>query len=121
MADSLAKYGIYIDDLCKIRVLEPEVANQTNKLKEECQNFVSSEFHGNCSDHTILRTRSFTVSARLSSSAKCLCELPHSTYLLIVLLFYEFDNCSAHPYRKQTRAHTCYSNYCHLHRLPPLE
>ncbi|XP_076232199.1 intraflagellar transport 20 [Calliopsis andreniformis] len=41
MADSLAKYGIYIDDLCKIRVLEPEVANQTNKLKEECQNFVS--------------------------------------------------------------------------------
>ncbi|KZC07194.1 PREDICTED: intraflagellar transport protein 20 homolog [Dufourea novaeangliae] len=42
MADSLAKYGIYIDDLSKIRVLEPEVANQTNKLKEECQNFVSN-------------------------------------------------------------------------------
>lgn len=45
MADPLAKYGIYIDDLSKIRVLEPEVANQTNKLKEECQNFVSSEFY----------------------------------------------------------------------------
>ncbi|RLU27649.1 hypothetical protein DMN91_001453 [Ooceraea biroi] len=41
MADSLAKYGLYIDDLSKIRVLEPEAANQTNKLKEECQNFVS--------------------------------------------------------------------------------
>ncbi|XP_006569307.1 intraflagellar transport protein 20 homolog isoform X2 [Apis dorsata] len=41
MADPLAKYGIYIDDLSKIRVLEPEVANQTNKLKEECKNFIS--------------------------------------------------------------------------------
>ncbi|XP_033336884.1 intraflagellar transport 20 [Megalopta genalis] len=49
MADSLAKYGIYIDDLSKIRVLEPEVANQTSKLKEECHNFVSKivEFQSN--------------------------------------------------------------------------
>ncbi|KAG7209100.1 hypothetical protein KM043_015246 [Ampulex compressa] len=49
MADSLAKYGIYIDDLCKIRVLEPEVAVQTDKLKEECQGFVSkiTEFQMN--------------------------------------------------------------------------
>lgn len=43
MADSLTKYGVYIDDLSKIRVLEPEAANQTNKLKEECQSFVSSK------------------------------------------------------------------------------
>ncbi|XP_003701633.1 intraflagellar transport 20 [Megachile rotundata] len=52
MADSLAKYGIYIDDLSKIRVLEPEVANQANKLKEECQNFVSriTEFQSNCNE-----------------------------------------------------------------------
>ncbi|KAF7388895.1 hypothetical protein HZH66_010032 [Vespula vulgaris] len=41
MADSLTKYGLYIDDLSKICILEPEVANQTNKLKEECQNFVT--------------------------------------------------------------------------------
>lgn len=49
MADPLAKYGIYIDDLNKIRVLEPEVANQTSKLKEECQNFISKivEFQTN--------------------------------------------------------------------------
>ncbi|CAD1479318.1 unnamed protein product [Heterotrigona itama] len=49
MADPLAKHGIYIDDLSKIRVLEPEVANQTNKLKEECQNFISKimEFQTN--------------------------------------------------------------------------
>ncbi|XP_017892099.1 intraflagellar transport protein 20 homolog [Ceratina calcarata] len=52
MADPLAKYGIYIDDLSKIRVLEPEVANQTNKLKEECQNFISkiTEFHTNAEE-----------------------------------------------------------------------
>lgn len=43
MADSLTKYGVYIDDLSKIRVLEPEAANQTVKLKEECQSFVSSK------------------------------------------------------------------------------
>ncbi|OAD52059.1 Intraflagellar transport protein 20 like protein [Eufriesea mexicana] len=49
MADPLAKYGIYIDDLSKIHVLEPDVANQTNKLKEECQNFISkiTEFQMN--------------------------------------------------------------------------
>jgi len=45
MADSLTKYGIYIDDFSKIRVLEPEAANQSNKLKDECQNFVSSKLH----------------------------------------------------------------------------
>ncbi|XP_076674820.1 intraflagellar transport 20 [Andrena cerasifolii] len=52
MADSLAKYGIYIDDLSKIRVLEPEVANQTNKLNEECQSFVSkiTEFQANADE-----------------------------------------------------------------------
>ncbi|XP_012256969.1 intraflagellar transport protein 20 homolog [Athalia rosae] len=52
MADSLAKYGLFIDDLSKIRVLEPEVSNQTNKLKEECHNFVSkiTEFQKSSDD-----------------------------------------------------------------------
>lgn len=44
MTDSLAKYGIFIDDLSKIRVLEPDVFNQTIKLKDECQNFVTSKY-----------------------------------------------------------------------------
>ncbi|XP_043505211.1 intraflagellar transport protein 20 homolog [Polistes fuscatus] len=50
MADSLTKYGLYIDDLSKICILEPEVANQTNKLKEECQNFITRivDFQKNC-------------------------------------------------------------------------
>ncbi|XP_058799077.1 intraflagellar transport protein 20 homolog isoform X2 [Phymastichus coffea] len=47
MADSLEKYGLHLDDLSKIRVLDPEVAHQTDKLREECQNFVAKigDFH----------------------------------------------------------------------------
>ncbi|XP_034935556.1 intraflagellar transport protein 20 homolog [Chelonus insularis] len=41
MADSLAKYGLYVDDLCKLRILEPEVTTQSEKLSVECQDFVS--------------------------------------------------------------------------------
>lgn len=55
MADSLVKYGVYIDDLSKIRVLEPETASQTNKLKDECESFVSSKlFTTRVSRHRIL-------------------------------------------------------------------
>lgn len=44
MADSLAKAGLYFDELSKIRVLEPEAAQETNKLKEECRDFVESKY-----------------------------------------------------------------------------
>ncbi|GLH00173.1 hypothetical protein R5R35_005956 [Gryllus longicercus] len=46
MAESLAKHGIYFDELNKIRVVETEVSQQTNELKEECKDFVEkiSEF-----------------------------------------------------------------------------
>ncbi|GFG29611.1 hypothetical protein Cfor_00672 [Coptotermes formosanus] len=40
MAGALAKAGLYFDELSKIRVLEPEVAHETNELKEECRDFV---------------------------------------------------------------------------------
>ncbi|XP_049792768.1 intraflagellar transport protein 20 homolog isoform X1 [Schistocerca nitens] len=40
MTEMLAKLGIYFDDLTKIRILEPEVAEQTNELNEECKTFV---------------------------------------------------------------------------------
>nr|KAG5700358.1 hypothetical protein BaRGS_029610 [Batillaria attramentaria] len=41
MADeALAKAGLHFDELNKIRVLEPEVAQQTRELKEECKDFV---------------------------------------------------------------------------------
>ncbi|XP_064612956.1 intraflagellar transport protein 20 homolog [Liolophura sinensis] len=41
MADeALARAGLHFDELNKIRVLEPEVAQQTGELKEECKEFV---------------------------------------------------------------------------------
>lgn len=38
----LSKYGLYFDELNKIRVLDPQVANKTSRLKEECKLFVES-------------------------------------------------------------------------------
>ena len=38
MADPNA--GIYFDEMSKVRVLEPEVSQQTEELKSECKNFV---------------------------------------------------------------------------------
>jgi hypothetical protein len=44
MAGALAKAGLYIDELSKVRVLEPEVAHETNELKEQCRDFVESNY-----------------------------------------------------------------------------
>ena len=41
--DTLADSGLHFDDLNKLRVLEPENAQQTGELKEECQEFVGSK------------------------------------------------------------------------------
>jgi intraflagellar transport protein 20 len=43
MAD--AEHGFHVDELSKIRVLEPEVYQQTQELKEECKDFVDSEYN----------------------------------------------------------------------------
>lgn len=44
MADeALAQAGLHFDELNKIRVLEPEVHQQTTELKEECKDFVESK------------------------------------------------------------------------------
>jgi hypothetical protein len=58
MADSLAKSGLYFDELNKIRVLEPEVAQETNELKEECKDFVESKYrvYRTCYYYTIVNT-----------------------------------------------------------------
>ena len=43
MADeALARAGLHFDELNKIRVLEPEIAQQTGELKEECKEFLDS-------------------------------------------------------------------------------
>merc|ERR1711976_1072303 len=41
MADeALARAGLHFDELNKIRVLEPEISQQTVELKEECKEFL---------------------------------------------------------------------------------
>lgn len=41
MADGTA--GFHFDELNKVRVLEPEIGQQTQELKEECKEFVDSK------------------------------------------------------------------------------
>uniref|UniRef100_A0AC11CK77 Intraflagellar transport 20 n=1 Tax=Ovis aries TaxID=9940 RepID=A0AC11CK77_SHEEP len=41
--DILAEAGLHFDELNKLRVLDPEVTQQTIELKEECKDFVDSE------------------------------------------------------------------------------
>lgn len=43
MSDELAKYGLFYDDLYTLRVLEPEVATETQDLVDECGNYGDSE------------------------------------------------------------------------------
>jgi len=38
--DAIAQAGLHFDELNKIRVLEPEIATQTNELKDECRDFL---------------------------------------------------------------------------------
>ena len=35
--------GFYYDELSKVRVVEPDTAEQTEELKDECKEFVESE------------------------------------------------------------------------------
>lgn len=41
--DILGEAGLHFDELNKLRVLDPEVAQQTTELKEECRLFVDSK------------------------------------------------------------------------------
>lgn len=43
MSDLLSKYGIFFNEVDKICILEPQVAKQTNDLKEECQMYIESK------------------------------------------------------------------------------
>lgn len=43
--DILGEAGLHFDELNKLRVLDPEVTQQTVELKEECKEFVDSEYH----------------------------------------------------------------------------
>lgn len=39
--DALSRSGLHFDDLNKLRVLDPDAAQQTVELKDECREFVS--------------------------------------------------------------------------------
>lgn len=41
--DPLEEAGLHFDELNKLRVLEPDVSQQTTELKEECKDFVDSK------------------------------------------------------------------------------
>ena len=41
--DTIGRAGLYFDELNKIRVLDPDVAVQTNDLKDECRDFSESK------------------------------------------------------------------------------
>ncbi|XP_072285852.1 intraflagellar transport protein 20 homolog isoform X1 [Pyxicephalus adspersus] len=38
--DSLSEAGLHFDELNKLRILDPDVSQQTTELKEECREFV---------------------------------------------------------------------------------
>ncbi|XP_026473663.1 intraflagellar transport protein 20 homolog [Ctenocephalides felis] len=48
----LSKMGIYFDEVNTLRVLEPQIANQTNDLSDECQIYVEkiSSFYNIAND-----------------------------------------------------------------------
>jgi intraflagellar transport protein 20 len=41
----LAKSGLFFDELNKIRVVNPQAAQNCNELQQECTEFVSSKCH----------------------------------------------------------------------------
>ena len=62
MADeALARAGLHFDELNKIRVLEPEVAQQTVELKEECKEFVDSMYVNMSNGATVINYNIDTV------------------------------------------------------------
>lgn len=44
MSEEISKYGIYFDDIYTLRVLEPDIATETNELNDECSGYTESIF-----------------------------------------------------------------------------
>lgn len=44
MSDEIAKFGLFVDDLYALRVLEPDVATETQDLVEECGGYAESMY-----------------------------------------------------------------------------
>lgn len=43
MEDELAVQGLFIDEIHRLRILDPSLADQTHKLKTECDQFLQSK------------------------------------------------------------------------------
>lgn len=43
-SEEVSKYGIYFDDIYTLRVLEPDVATETNDLIDECSGYTESTY-----------------------------------------------------------------------------
>nr|CAH8823040.1 unnamed protein product [Trichobilharzia regenti] len=41
MSELLAQAGLYIDDFYKLRIVDPNVTQETNELKEECEKYIT--------------------------------------------------------------------------------
>lgn len=46
--DELAVQGLFIDDIHRLRILDPSLADQTLKLKTECDHFLQSTEYSLC-------------------------------------------------------------------------
>lgn len=42
MSDTLKSLNIYFDEVDKVRIIDPEVSQKTNDLKDECKIYVES-------------------------------------------------------------------------------
>ncbi|XP_064459549.1 intraflagellar transport protein 20 homolog [Ornithodoros turicata] len=40
-SETLARVGLFVDELNKVRIVDPEVTKQTEELKDNCKEFVS--------------------------------------------------------------------------------
>lgn len=60
MADEITKHGLFYDDLYALRVLEPEVATETQDLVDECGGYADSE----CGIEFVIQTYNICSSPR---------------------------------------------------------
>lgn len=62
--DELARQGLFIDDIHRLRILDPSVADQTQKLKSECDHFLQSTKNFNFQTLTIAFISNFRTCTR---------------------------------------------------------
>lgn len=54
-SEEVSKYGIYFDEIYTLRVLEPDVASETNDLIDECSGYTESTYHIHTTNNPIIK------------------------------------------------------------------